>query len=88
MKNPTNPAFGGGVVVVCVGYVEIRVCMFPSLVHACWMKPGDPGIDRGVVGYASKLPESEQAAEWSYECDRGGVYCAKHIPRQQRARPW
>ena len=52
------------------------------------MKPGDPGIDRGVVGYASKLPESEQAAEWSYECDRGGVYCAKHIPRQQRARPW
>ncbi len=42
---------GGGRVCVCV-CVWISVYV-PPLVHACWTKPGEPGIDRGVVGYAS-----------------------------------
>ena len=40
--------------------------------------PGEPGIDRGVAGYPW-LPESEQSAEWSKECDRGGVYAGHSI---------
>lgn len=41
--------------------------------------PGDPGIDNGVVGYS--YPASEQFAEWSYECESGGVY-------QHRSATW
>jgi hypothetical protein len=33
---------------------------------------GEPGMERGVVGYS--YPDSEQFAEWSNVCDRGGVY--------------
>jgi len=50
-----------------------QIHMFPppqcAPSHCCTMS-GELGIDNGVVGYSY----SEQFAEWSKECDRGGVY--------------
>lgn len=45
-------------------------------------------MDSGVVGYSK--PVSEQAAEWSYECVRGGVWhseSATQIPRVRELMP-
>jgi hypothetical protein len=41
-------------------------------IYSCCTMAGDPGMERGVVGYS--YPDSEQLAEWSKVCDRGGVY--------------
>ena len=45
---------------------------------------GDPGIDRGVVGYS--YPASEQLAEWLNDPDSGGVWNSDVLVRGRTVR--